>query len=70
MAPAFWGHKMRIPFRPLIGLGAFCAAMAFVVIAGVTAPRAEPALQISANCPDTPAESVLPDAGTEAKSPA
>ncbi len=44
--------------------------MAFVILAGVTAPRAESALQVSAKCPDTAQESVLPDAAAEAKSPA
>jgi len=44
--------------------------MAFVILAGVTAPRTETALQVSAKCPDAARESALPDTTSEAKSPA
>jgi hypothetical protein len=43
---------MSLPLRPLIGFGAAFAAMAMVVIAGMTAPRAETIQHASAQCPD------------------
>lgn len=61
---------MRISIRPLVGASAAAASMAFVILAGVTAPRAETALQVSAKCPEAARESALPDATAEAKSPA
>jgi hypothetical protein len=44
---------MRIPLRPIIGFGAGATAMALVLLAGLTAPRAEPVQQANAKCPDS-----------------
>jgi len=60
----------RLPIRSIVGLAAGAASMAFVILAGVTAPRTETALQVSAKCPDAARESALPDTTSEAKSPA
>lgn len=61
---------MRIPIRPIVGFSAGAASMAFVAAAVVTAPRAEPALQVSAKCPEAARESRLPEAVPEAQRPA
>lgn len=60
---------MRIPLRPLIGFGAGATAMALVLLAGLTAPRAEPVQQASAKCPDSEHEIPLPPVA-RAQSPA
>ena len=60
---------MRIPVRPIVGFSAGAASMAFVAVAVFTAPRAEPALQASAKCPDAARESPLPNAQTGAQRP-
>jgi hypothetical protein len=44
---------MIFPLRPLIGFGAAFAAMATVLVAGLTAPSAETAEQTAARCPDS-----------------
>ena len=61
---------MRIPLRPIIGFSAGAGAMAFVALAAVTAPQAQPALQASAKCPEAAQDSPLPGARSEAQSPA
>ena len=61
---------MRIPLRPIIGFSAGAGAMAFVALAAVTAPQAQPALQASAKCPEAAQESPLPEARPEAQRPA
>ncbi len=43
---------MSLPLRSLIGFGAAFAAVAFVGIAGLTAPQAEITLHASTTCPD------------------
>jgi hypothetical protein len=64
------GQNMRLPIRPMVGLSAAATTMGFVILAGVTAPRAEPAMHASAKCPDEAKESPLPAPAPEAKTPA
>lgn len=58
---------MRIPLRPIVGFGAGATSMALVLLAGLTAPRAEPAQQANANCPDSAQDLplVMPDTGAQ-----
>jgi hypothetical protein len=61
---------MRVPVRSIVGFSAGAATMAFVAAAVITAPRAEPTLQVLAKCPGAAAESPLPKAIPEAQRPA
>lgn len=67
---AFQGTVMQLSIRPMLGIAAGTASMAFVILAGVTAPRAETALHASAACPDEARELPLPSAPDEAQRPA
>jgi hypothetical protein len=61
---------MRIPVRPFVGFGAGAAAVAFVMVAVATSPRAETVLQASAKCPDAAKEFPLQETAAEAQRPA
>jgi hypothetical protein len=61
---------MRIPLRPVIGFAAGATSMALVLLAGLTATRAEPEQQAKAKCPDSAQESPVSPSETEARRPA
>lgn len=61
---------MTLVVRPMIGLTAAAASAGFVILAGVTAPRPDHALHISAKCPDRSAEIPLQPGALEAETPA
>jgi hypothetical protein len=61
---------MSFPLRALVGFGAAFAAVAFVTIAGLTAPRAETILHASAGCPDAVKAGQPADIASEAERPA
>ena len=60
---------MSLSPRLLIGFGAGFASMAFVLLAGFTAPGAE-VTHTASTCPDSQNELPAPDAGAEAERPA
>jgi hypothetical protein len=61
---------MPIPLRPIVGFGAGATSMALVLLAGLTAPRAEPVQQASAKCPDSAQELPVPAPTAGAQTPA
>ncbi|MFT3723685.1 MAG: hypothetical protein QM773_08880 [Hyphomonadaceae bacterium] len=61
---------MSLPLRLLTGFGAAFAAVAFVTIAGLTAPRAETTLHASATCPDAAKTAQPAEVASEADRPA
>jgi hypothetical protein len=61
---------MNIPIRPIVGFSAGATSMALVLLAGLTAPRAEPVQQATAKCPDSARELPVPAPADGAQTPA
>jgi hypothetical protein len=61
---------MRQALRPVLGFSAAALAIGFVIFAGLTAPREESTLQVSAKCPGGADKSPLQSDGSGAESPA
>ena len=61
--------RMSLSPRLMIGFGAGFASMAFVLLAGLTAPGAD-VTHTASTCPDSQNDLPRPDAGAEAERPA